>query len=91
MPFKHYPGVMSLGFSLQQLDNVYAQGSITELEYRWRVLFWSWDAVRLTGKAGRLQDRCYDAFGLDGVDKRIARVKKLRERYIRKYYGEWLV
>jgi hypothetical protein len=91
MPFKLYNGIWSLEYSLDQLEKAYNYGSITELEYRWRVLFWTWGAVRLTGKAGRLQDRCYDAFGLDGVDKRIARVKKLRERYIRKYYGEWLV
>ena len=90
MPFSKYPGWQSLGYSLNQLDKAFQQGSITELEYRWRVLFWSWGAVRLTGKAGRLQDRCYEAFDLDGIDKRIKRVSRLKERYIKHHYGEWL-
>jgi hypothetical protein len=90
-PFRLIPGYQSLGFSLSQLDKAYAQGSIAELEYRWRVLFWTWGAARFEGHAGRLQDRCYDAFGLEGVDRRIGRVRKLRGRYIRKHYGEWLI
>lgn len=90
LPFKHYPGLQSLGFSLAQLDKAYAYGSITETEYRWRVFFWEWGAVRLAGKAGRLQDRCYEAFGLAGVDRRIARVKKMKERYTMAKYGQWI-
>jgi hypothetical protein len=90
-PLRLYYSFYSLNKSLAELESMYRFGSLTELEYRWRVLFWSWSAVRLTGKAGRLQDRCYDAFGLVGVDKRIERAKKLREQYIRKYYGEWLI
>jgi hypothetical protein len=29
--------------------------------------------------------------GWRGVDKRIARVARLRERYIRECFGEWLI
>lgn len=91
IPFSKYPGYRSLGYSLSQLDVAFQQGSITEAEYRWRVLFWAWGAARFEGHVGRLQDRCYDAFGLAGVDRRMERVRKLRERYIRKYYGEWMI
>lgn len=90
-PFRLIPSYQTLGVSLSQLDVARQQGSITELEYRWRVLFWTWGAVRLAGKAGRLQDRCYEAFGLDGVDRRIKRVSNLKERYVKHHFGEWIL
>jgi hypothetical protein len=90
-PFRLYDGYYSLNKSLAELDAMRRFGSISELEYRWRVLFWTWSTARFEGKAGKLQDRCYDAFGLAGVYKRIERVSRLRARYIMRHYGEWMI
>lgn len=90
-PFRLYDAFYSLNHSLDKLDEMRRFGSLSELEYKWRRMFWEWSAYRMAGRAGKLQDRCYDAFGLAGVDRRIERVRKLRERYIKHHFGQWFI
>lgn len=90
-PFRLIPSYQTLGVSLAQLDEALRYGSITELEYRWRVLFWTWGAARFEGLAGAAQERCYSALGYEGVQRRMRRVEAIKGRYVEEHYGEWKV
>lgn len=90
-PVRLFDSYYSLSYSMSKLDEMRRFGSLSELEYKWRRMFWEWSASRLEGRAGKLQDRCYKALGLAGVDRRIERIKRLREAYIRGCYGQWLL
>lgn len=66
------------------------QGYICEDTWRWYQFFWSWTAVRFSGRIGIRQDRIYGhnftlkdgtvVRGMDFLDRRIARVKALWQR-----------
>lgn len=88
-PFSLKSHYCALFMSHNDLVESYRFGSITERQYDWLMLFCSWSAVRLEGTAGKWQDRCYNAFGAAGVDKRIARIKKLKERYMAHHFGAY--
>ncbi len=89
-PIKLLEKYYSLNTSLNSLDKMRRFGSLSEIEYKWRRMFWEWSAPRFHGRAGKLQDRCYKAFGLAGVDRRIARIAKLKEKYIMATFGQWV-
>ena len=91
LPFKLYNSAFSLKSSPIALESYYNSGRLTQLEYRWRLFFWSWSAYRISGKAGELQHRCYKAFGKNGLDRRIESVANLRKKYILKHYGQYLL
>ena len=88
-PFKLQAHYKALSMSQDGLVRAYQDGSLTDAQYRWAMLFCCWSAWRHEGKAGKAQDRCYEAFGAAGLDKRIARIGKLREAYMQKHFGAY--
>lgn len=46
------------------------------------VLYWTWSAIRVSGRADALQDRCYRAHGMAGLHRRIARARRLAARVL---------
>lgn len=89
LPFKLWPAYFSMNESMAQLDKRYSYGSLSSLEYRWRCFFWNWSTSRYSGKAGKLQDRCFDSFGMGGINRRIERVAKIRQKYMKHHFGDY--
>lgn len=69
----------------QNLDTInwqYNNHIITDKEYRIYKHIWLWSAYRFGWPYGNIQDRYVDKFGLNRLNRRIARFQKLIEKII---------
>jgi len=84
VPFALKPWACALGAvtTFDQAIKMRNSGAISFQQWRWYLLIWTWSTVRFSNLEGseKKQDRCYAAHGMAGLERRFARVQRLRER-----------
>jgi len=68
-----------MNVSYDKARMLYHGGYISELEWRWFAFFWEWYCFRHTDR----QERAWRKLGTEGMERRYARVRALRDRLAR--------
>lgn len=93
VPFVLKPWACVLGAvtTFDQAKEMRNSGAITFKQWRWYLLIWTWSTVRYSNleRAGDKQDRCYAAHGMAGLERRFARVQRLRERLWSQHFAPY--
>jgi hypothetical protein len=94
LPFSLYPCLRLLGneTSYSQAQRMWSTGLITDRQWRWYVLFWTWSVPRFSNieQASNKQAKCREAHGFKGLERRFGRIQQLREKLIHHWLGPFL-
>ena len=86
LPFSLYPWLRLLGTetSYSQAQRMREAGVITDRQWRWYVLFWTWSVPRFSDleQASSKQDKCRKALGFKGLESRFVRIQLVRKKLI---------
>lgn len=94
LPFSLHPCARLLGTetSFRQAQRMWETRTITDRQWRWYVLCWTWGAPRFSDieQACAKQAKCHKALGFDGLERRFVRIQQVREKLVRHWLGPFL-